>query len=179
VKSARTTAGAGGGAVRIVGEVLNNTGTTRGQVTVRATFRDGSGGIVGLLATTAFARRLADGEVTPFVLAGAVPAYTSVSWSMTSGGVPLARSLQLVSITATPTGTGTVTETGVVRNTGVSTLTSVAVARTWYGRLGEVLDRGVASTSPSTLAPGRTASFTILRPVLASAQYARTQLRGS
>ena len=39
VKSWRATSRGGGGAVRIVGEVLNNSGSTVGRPTVKATFR--------------------------------------------------------------------------------------------------------------------------------------------
>ena len=69
VKSARVTQGAGGGGtVRIAGEVVNGTGGTTGVATVTATFRNGSGGVVGTLSTRSFARRLGDGDVSPFVL---------------------------------------------------------------------------------------------------------------
>jgi len=98
---------------------------------------------------------------------------------MTSGPVPAARSLTVGSIAGTANADGTVTERGTVRNTGTTTVTSVAVARTWYGKLGEILDRGAVSASPSTLGPGTSGTFTILRPVLPTAQAARTQHRAS
>ena len=73
VKSWRTTAGAGGGAVRIVGEVLNNTGSTVGRPTVKATFRNAGGSVVATLSAKAFAGRLGDGGVTPFAITGPCP----------------------------------------------------------------------------------------------------------
>ena len=179
VKSSRTTAGAGGGAVRIVGEVLNNSGSTVGRPTVKATFRNAGGSVVATLATKAFAGRLGDGSVTPFAITGSVPAYASVSFSVTGGSLSARRSLDLTSLTRTTNGDGTVTERGSVRNTGSSTARSVAAARTWYGSRGEVLDRGSAFVSPSTLAPGASGTFTILRPVLPAVQGTRTALRAS
>jgi PKD repeat protein len=179
VKSSRTTSGPTGGAVRIVGEVLNNTGATRGRPTVTATFRSAGGSVVGTLSTRAFARRIGDGGVTPFVLAGTVPTYASVSFAVAAGSPPSSRPLGLTSLTRTTNGDGTITEKGTVRNTGSVTARDVAAARTWYGRRGEVLDRGSAFVSPSTLAPGASGTFTILRPVLANVQATRTALRAS
>ena len=75
VKSSQVTQGAGGGGiVRIAGEVSTTAGHTTGMATVKATFRNASGTIVRTLTTRAFAPRLGDGEVSPFVLRGAVPA---------------------------------------------------------------------------------------------------------
>ena len=153
VKSWRATAGAGGGAVRIVGEILNNSGSTVGRPTVKATFRSAGGTVVATLTTKAFAGRLGDGSVTPFALSGTVPAYKSVSFSVTRGSLSARRSLDLTSLTRTANGNGTITERGRVKNVGSTTAKGVAAARTWYGRRGEVLDRGSAFVSPSTLAP--------------------------
>jgi hypothetical protein len=179
VKSWRTTAGSGGGAVRIVGEVLNNTGATVGRPTIKATFRSAGGSIVATLSTKAFAARLGDGDVTPFAITGTVPTYASVSFSVTKGSLPTRRSLDLTSLTRTTNGDGTVTEKGTVKNVGSTTARSVAVARTWYGKRGEVLDRGSAFVSPSTLGAGKSGTFTVLRPVLSNVQGTRTGLRAS
>jgi glucose/arabinose dehydrogenase len=179
VKSSRTTAGSGGGAVRIVGEVLNNTGGTAGRPTVKATFRSSGGSVVATLSAKAFAGRLGDGAVTPFAITGSVPTYASVSFTVTGGPLSPRRSLDLTSLTRTTNGGGTVTERGTVKNVGSTTARSVAAARTWYGPRGEVLDRGSAFVSPSTLAPGKSGTFTITRPVLASVQGTRTGLRAS
>ncbi|HEY3334515.1 MAG TPA: PQQ-dependent sugar dehydrogenase [Candidatus Limnocylindrales bacterium] len=180
VKSSRVTRGAGGGGiVRIVGEIINNTRATTGMATVTATFRNASGTKVGTLSGKAFARRLADGGVSPFVLRGSVPAYATVRYTVTTGALPPSRSLSLVSLTRTANGDGTVTERGTVKNTGTTTATAVASARTWYGRRGEVLDRGTATVSPSTLAPGARGTFAIVQPVLPDLQATRTQLGAS
>lgn len=180
VKSARVTTGAGGGgAIRIAGEVLNNRGSTTGQATVTATFRNGSGTVVGTLRASTFARRLANGAVTPFVLAGSVPAYKTISYAVAAGTPGPSRSLTLTALSTSANGNGSVTEQGTVKNTGTTTATSVAVARTWYDDRGEVLDRGVATVSPSTLAPGRSGTFALIRPVLAGVQATRTGLRAS
>ncbi len=120
-----------------------------------------------------------DGDVSPFALSGTVPVYASVSFQATTGSVPRSRPLSLVSLTRTSNANGTVTEHGTVRNSGSTTVTSVAASRTWYGPRGQVLDRGVATVSPSTLGPGKTGTFTIVRPVLAGVQATRTQLRAS
>jgi glucose/arabinose dehydrogenase len=179
VKSWRATAGSGGGAVRIAGEVLNNTGSTVGRPTVKATFRNAGGSVVATLSTKVFAARLGDGDVTPFALTGSVPSYTSISFSVSRGSLPTRRSLQLTSLTRTVNGDGSVTERGTVRNVGSTTARSVAVARTWYGKRGEVLDRGSAFVSPSTLGAGKSGAFTVVRPALSSVQGTRTGLRAS
>jgi hypothetical protein len=179
VKSWRATAGSGGGAVRIVGEVLNNTGSTVGRPTVKATFRNARGSVVATLSTKVFAARLGDGDVTPFALTGSVPSYTSISFSVSRGSLPTRRSLQLTSLTRTVNGDGSVTERGTVRNVGSTTARSVAVARTWYGKRGEVVDRGSAFVSPSTLGAGKSGAFTVVRPALSSVQGTRTGLRAS
>ena len=176
VKSSRTTRT--GDVVRVVGEVLNNTGRTRGAVTVTATFRSAAGKVVGTLRGRAFADRTKDGGVTTFALAGRVPAYASMTLTATSVAPSAEPALSLRGLTATANGNGTVTETGSVRNTGSRTARNVKVARTWYGTRGEVLGRGIATVSPSTLAAGRSGTFSLVRPVLGTVQGARTQLRG-
>ena len=178
VKSTRITSGAGGGGpIRIVGEVLNNTGVTRGRATITATFKDKAGRTVAKRTGLGFARRLGDGSVTPFVISGSVPAYASISYSVTTASLTALRKLSLATLTRTVNPNGTVTEKGTVKNTGTTTASSVMVVRTWYGRRGEVLDRGYAYVSPSTLGPGKTGSFTVLRPLLADVQGTRTQIR--
>lgn len=117
--------------------------------------------------------------MTPFALAGTVPTYASVSFAVTAGSPPSRRPLDLTSLTRTSNGDGTVTERGRVRNTGSVTVRDVAAARTWYGRRGEVLDRRTALVSPSTLVPGASGTFTIIRPVLPTVQATRTALRAS
>lgn len=180
VKSWRTTAGEGGGGpVRIVGEVLNNTGSTTGRATVTATFRSSSGKVVATIRTLAFAKRLGDGAVTPFVVSGTVPAYASVSFTVTKGTLGPRRSLALKDLTLTFNGNGTVTERGTVRNTGTTTAKAVEVARTWYGSRGTILDRRLATISPSTLGAGKSGTFTILRPVLTGVKASRSALRAS
>src|SRR5204863_2945570 len=88
------------------------------------------------------------------------------------------RTLSLHSLQLASHGDGTVTETGRVRNDGRTGATSVAVARAWYGRHGEVLGVGIASTTPSSLRPGTSGSFAITRPRLGPIQLAATFLRG-
>ena len=180
VKSATMTYGAGGdGPVRIVGEVLNNSGSTRGMARVTATFRSRSGKTVATRVAYGFARRLANGSVTPFIVTGTIPAFTSVKYSVTSGSVPASRPLSVSTIKLVKNSNGTVTESGTVKNTGTSTARTVGIARTWYGSLGQVLDRGVASVSPSTLTRGRSGTFRITRPAIFGIQGTRTQARAS
>ncbi|HEX5826784.1 MAG TPA: PQQ-dependent sugar dehydrogenase [Candidatus Limnocylindrales bacterium] len=180
VKSSRTSLGAGGGGpVRIVGELINNSGSTTGRASVTATFRDGAGTVVGTLTGSSFANRLARGGVTPFALSGSVPAYASVRLTVKAGTAGAARSLAVTSATRTANQDGTVTEKGTVRNTGTITLRNVGVALTWYGRRGEVLERGTAAVSPSTLGAGASGSYTIIRPALEGVQATRTALRAS
>jgi glucose/arabinose dehydrogenase len=179
IKSATTTYGSGGdGPVRIVGEVLNNSGRTRGMVAVKATFRTKAGAAVATRTGYGFAFRIGNGSVTPFVITGTVPAYSKVTFSVTAGSVPAARSLSVSSVKLVKNGNGTVTESGSVRNRGTTTARSVGVARTWYGTLGQVLDRGTSSTSPSTLGAGRSGTFVIVRPANPAIRATRTEVRG-
>jgi glucose/arabinose dehydrogenase len=168
-----------GGSVRVAGQVVNGTGAAVGRVTVTATFKDAQGRTVGTLRGTSFANRLADGASSPFVLSGPVPAYVTVSYRRDPAAPGASRSLSLVSLTHDPNPDGTITDRGRVRNTGRVSATAVAAARAWYGRRGEVLDVRVAPVAPSTLGPGATGSFTIVRPSLASVQENATWLRGS
>jgi hypothetical protein len=84
-----------------------------------------------------------------------------------------------VSLTQTVNADGTVTERGSARNAGTSTARSVMADRTWYGKRGEILDHRYATVAPSTLGPGKTGTFTIVRPALADVQRTRTQLRAT
>jgi glucose/arabinose dehydrogenase len=171
---------ASGGQVRIVGEVMANTGATRGRVTVTATFRNAAGKVVGTLHGTGFAARLSDGARTSFVITGAMGAYASVRLTVT--GVAAAVTVPSVSITslvATAGLGGTATETGSVKNRGTSTARSVSVARTWYGTRGEVLAVGWATVSPTTLAKGASGTFTVHRPAMPTYNGSSSQVRAT
>lgn len=172
-----TTVTRSGTAVRIVGEVVNNTGSKRGPVTVTATLRSRSGKIVATLRGKAFARKLASGGVTSFVISGTVPSYASISYKATSVAPRTSYRLAAGTITYVPGPGGTVRETGTIRNNGSSTEASVKVARTWYGDRGEVLERRLAAVSPSQLVRRATGTFAIIRPALADVQASRTQGR--
>ena len=177
VKSATVTRGSG--TVRIAGEVFNAGATTVGPVRVVVKLFASSGKLVRTLTTTAFATRLGAAGVTPFTVSADVPAWAYLRFSLSAGTPHAVRKLTLTSLTLTPGGGGTVTETGRVRNDGKATATPVAVARTWYGRRGEVLAAKWVSLTPSTLKPAASGRFTIIRPSLANVQATRTQLRGS
>ncbi|HVN11319.1 MAG TPA: FxLYD domain-containing protein, partial [Kineosporiaceae bacterium] len=167
-----------GSQVRLVGEVINNTGAAAGRVTVTATFLSASGKTVATLQGLAFADRLADGAVTPFQLSGTVPAYAAVRLSTTAAAATGAPSLAVTSLVYSPGPGGTTLEQGTVKNTGSTTARSVAVARTWYGAHGEVLDVGWSSAAPSMLAPGEVGAFTVTRPAgLATLQATATAWR--
>ncbi len=149
-----------------------------GPVGVTATFKDAQGRVVGRLSGSTFATRLANGAVSPFVLTGRVPAWVTVSYALDPRAPGPSRTLSLHSLQLASHGNGTVTETGRVRNDGHTAATSVAAARVWYGRRGEVLGVGIASTTPSSLRPGASGVFTITRPNLGPIQLATTFLRG-
>jgi hypothetical protein len=175
VKSATVTLS--GATIRITGEVVNNTGSTRGPATVTATLRNSAGRTVATLRGVTFARRLGDGRVTSFVIAGIVPAYASISYTATSVAPGASYGLTPGTLGSVPGAGGTVTETGTIRNTGTTTVSGVTVARTWYGRRGQLLDRRVAMLSPSRLVPGATGSFTVVRPALSTVDASGTQAR--
>jgi hypothetical protein len=173
------TAARTGSTVRVVGAVVNGTGSTVGRVAVTATFKDAHGHVVKTLTGTTFANRLGDGAASPFALAGAVPTYASVSYRLVAGKPAAAQSLSLLSVTAVSHPDGTETQSGRVRNVGSTTATAVMVARTWYGTRGEVLDTRAATLVPSTLAPGATGTFSLVRPKLSTIQATGTLLRAS
>lgn len=168
-----------GSSLRIVGDVVNNTGLTRGPVTVTATLRSSSGKVVATLRGVAFARWLGNGRVTSFVIAGVVPSYASISYAVTSAAPGRSYGLAAGSVTTTTEPDGTTRETGSIRNTGSTTATGITVVRTWYGRRGEIIERRGATLSPSQLAPGATGSFTLIRPVLPTLQASRTEARAN
>ncbi len=172
-----TTVTRAGATLRIAGEVVNNTGSTRGAITVTATLRSGSGKTVATLRGVTFARRLSDGGATSFAITGTVPAYATISYSATSVAPSAAYAFAAGTVTSTAEPDGTVVETGTIRNTGSTTATTATVARTWYGRRGEILDRGTATLSPSRLAPGVTGVFTVVRPALPVVDASGTQAR--
>ena len=119
---------------------------------------------MGRLTGSTFVNRLADGAVSPFVISGRVPAYVTVSFGLDPAAPGPSRALSLRSLRLTTHAGGTVNETRRVRNDGASRATAVAAARVWYGRRGEVLGVGFASTTPSAFGPGAIGSFTITRP---------------
>jgi glucose/arabinose dehydrogenase/PKD repeat protein len=177
VKSATVTRGSG--TVRIAGEVFNAGTSTVGPVEVVVKLHGSTGKLLRTLRATAFATRLGAAGVTSFTINEDVPAWAYLRFSLSAGSPHAARTLTLRSLTLTPGAGGTVTETGRVRNDGRATAAPVAVARTWYGRRGEVLAVRWTSLTPSTLAPGGGGRFTIVRPALFNVQASRTQLRGS
>ena len=166
-----------GTTIRIAGEIVNNTGSTRGPVTVTATLRSSTGKSVATLRGVTFARRLGDGSVTSFVIAGTAPAYASISYSATSSAPWSSYSLGASAVSYAPGAGGTVIETGTVRNLGTTIATSVSVARTWYGPRGQILDQRTAALSPSRLAHGAFGSYRLVRPSLPGVQATGTQLR--
>ncbi|MHB8960711.1 MAG: PQQ-dependent sugar dehydrogenase [Candidatus Limnocylindrales bacterium] len=167
-----------GSRVRLVGELMNNTGVTKGRVTVTATFVSSTGRVVATLRGLAFADRLGNGAVTSFQLSGSVPTYAAVRYSLSAARAVSGPSLRITSLTYTPGPGGTTLERGVVKNVGTRTARLPAIARTWYGALGQVLDVGWAAASVSSLAPGRSASFTVTRPAgLTTLQATATQWR--
>ena len=167
------------GTLRVVGEVVNGTGKTVGRVAVSATFRDAGGNVVATLNGSTFANRLGDGATSSFVVSGKVPAYSTVSWALVPGAAGPVRTLSLHAF-ATTTGTGgTVTESGKVRNDGSTTATAVAVARTWYGSRGQVIEVRIVNVNPTTLPAGRVGTFQLVRSAIPAAQLATTALRAS
>ncbi len=111
-------------------------------------------------------------------MTGAMPAFSSVSYAFSPVSPTTSRTLTLTSLAGTANANGTVTERGTVKNTGTASASLVGAARTWYGRIGEVLDFRTTTVSPSTLARGKSGSFAVTRPVLTNVQSTRTQLRG-
>ena len=164
--------------MRVAGEVMDNSGRTNGRITVTATFLNGTK-TVATLKATAFANRVSDGGVTPFVIAGTVPAYTTLRLTATAASPVSGPTLAITSLAYSAGTGGTTLEKGTVKNTGTKTARSTVVARTWYGARGEVIGVGYAIVSPSTLAPGKSGSFTVTRPAgLTTLQATGSQWRG-
>ncbi len=167
------------GTLRVVGDVVNGSGKTVGRVAVTGTFRDAGGNVVATLQGSTFANRLGDGATSSFVLSGKVPTYSTVSWALTPGAPGPVRTLSLHAFASTAGAGGTVTESGKVRNDGSTKATAVAVARTWYGSRGQVIEVRIANVNPTSLAAGRVGTFQIVRAAIPAAQAATTALRAS
>ncbi len=178
VLSSRIT-GTAPGKVSVAGEVMNNSGTTRGTVTVMATFLGPTGTVVARLRAAAFAPRLTDGGITSFRVSGTVGAYASVRFTASSATAPRIPSLRITSLSTVIGVGGTATEKGTVKNTGSTTARSVAVARTWYNADGNVLAVGWGAVSPSTLTAGHSGTFSIARPTMTGYGGSRSQVRGA
>jgi len=145
---------------------------------VTATFLNGTK-TVATLKATAFANRISDGGVTPFVLSGIVPTYTTLRLTATAASPVSGPTLAFTALAYSAGPGGTTLEKGTVKNTGSKTARSVTVARTWYGARGEVIGVGYGTVSPSTLAPGKSGTFTITRPAgLTTLQATGSQWRG-
>ncbi len=170
-----------GTAVRIAGELLNATGSAREAIVVTADFRDGGGAAVGSLSTAPFMPQLANLGVSPFVLSGTVPAFSTVTWRFTSAaaGASALPTFSVGAVTITPGAGGTATETGSVTNTSAATAKSVVVLRGWYGVRGQLLDAGNDGASPVDLAPGASGAFSVSRSALPTIQGYRTFVRGA
>lgn len=153
-----------GSTLSIAGQVMNNTGSTVGPITVTATFLSSSGRVIATLRGTSFGYRVGNGGVTPFRISGTMSGYTSVRFSATAASPLGSPSLSVTSLTYAAGPGGTILEQGVIKNVGTVTARVPAVARTWYSDRGEVVGVGWAAASRSTLAPGQSATFTIVRP---------------
>ena len=174
-----STATRAGSTVRVAGEVMNNSAKTSGRITVTATFVNGST-TVATIRAFAFATRLSDGSITPFQLSGTVPAYTTLRLTATSASPVGGPTLSITSLAYSAGAAGTVLEKGTVKNVGSSTARNPTIGRTWYGNRGEVLDVGFATVSPTSLAPGRSGSFTVTRPAgLTTLQASSSQWRAT
>ena len=167
------------GKVSVAGEAMNNSGATRGTMTVTATFLGPTGTVVGRLSGAGFAKRLGDGGITSFRLSGTVAAYASVRFSATSATAPRIPGVTITSLTIVAGVGGAATEKGAVKNTGSATARSVAVARTWYDTSGNVLAVAWGTVSPSNLAAGHSGTFSIPRPAMPTYGGSRSQVRAT
>jgi hypothetical protein len=166
-----------GSTVRVAGELMNNTAATTGRVTVTATFLNGTRTVASLRGV-AFANRVAVGAVTPFRLSGTVPTFTALRFTATASAPVHGPALSFTSLVYVPGSGGTTLEKGTIKNVGTTTARNPGVARIWYGTRGEVLDVGFATVYPTTLAPGRSGTFTVVRPAsLTSFQATGSQWR--
>ena len=166
-----------GTSIRIVGDAINDSGGTRGQVTVTATFLSSSGRVVGRLTGLGFATTFGNGGRTSFRITGSVGTYRTMLLTATSALPVAVPSIAVSWLRVTAGAGGAVLESGAVLNRSPRTARWVRVARTWYDAYGSVLDVGWAAVSPATLGSHRYGTFSLVRPTLTGVAGAMTETR--
>ena len=149
------------GSVRLVGEVLNTSSTTR-AITVTARLYSATGALLKTVSTRTQLAGVGKYGRSLFTILTTRPAgYASAHVSVTSVGTsPTTRLLATTGVTASAAGPGLWQVSGSVVNQGTTTATHVSYLVGIFGSSGQVLNATSGSPSSSVLAPGASATFT-------------------
>jgi hypothetical protein len=152
-----------GNTLYVIGEVLNNTGSSVGFVRINATLRDANGNVVDSDYSYAFITIISAGMKSPFrVIFFSPPSWSTydlvATWDTTSAQT---YPLELLNSTSYFDDYDEFHVVGEVRNQYSEDRTSVEAYVTLYNVYGQVIGVGSTYTNPNDLVPGQTASFDV------------------
>ncbi len=149
------------GSVRLAGEIMNTSSTTR-AVTVTARLYSSSGSLLKTVSTRTQLAGVPKYGRALFTIQTTKPAgYASVKYTVTSVGASTAtRLLGATGVATSAPGAGQWKVTGSILNSGSTTATHVSFLVGIFDNLGRVLNATSGSPSATTLAPGASATFT-------------------
>ena len=152
--------------IRIEGEVLNGSASTRGPINLTAKLYDGGGHVVGTLSGAAYRPVLPSLRKSAFVVTGNLPAgfdhaTVSISSSSRTSAAYVAPSISGVTAASN---SGAWTVTGKARNAGTKTMKSVRIITTLYDELDNVIAVGYVAPLVDTLASHASSTFSVVFP---------------
>ena len=160
ILSSKTTLSSGH--LRIIGEVLNNTTSRRGPITVSARLYSKAGTLLATRTTSVIAQQLDPQGRFPFIFSITAPSgYDHLALSVTSA--PVTSSLRLtpaVTVASSAAVSGGWQVTGTVKNNRTVTIHNVRVYVVEFDARGQYLAAWTVAPSSSTLAAHASASFT-------------------
>lgn len=164
----------------LVGEIQNTGSTTIGNVDLTATFYNSKNDVLGSASPTLQLSVLSPGAKSPFYLTLYTPNFIinvtqidrydiQVHSAQELSGLQIKpNSLHIVSLHSYTDSEGYKHVSGEIENSGAETSTGTYLIATWYDSSGKVVDMTLANpdstsktASPTTIAPGAKASFSI------------------
>ncbi|MET0772420.1 MAG: FxLYD domain-containing protein [Candidatus Limnocylindrales bacterium] len=151
---------------RVVGEVLNNTGSAREDVRIRIRFYDAAGRLLRTGVTFARRERFGPGQRSMFVWANEIiPGYDHHEVEVTDApiaSVPPTTGLVVHREGTSDHGFGVLSYDGTLENTTRFTVTQPRVSVTIYDGLGRVRNADFAGTDVDPLGPFESGAYTVL-----------------
>lgn len=147
----------------VVGEILNNTPNPVFFAQITARFLDGAGQLIATEDSFAFLTRTNPGQRNPFqiILSNAPTSFASYSLSVSTSTSSVLNYRDAAVLTSQVRDNFGVEVFGDVRNPEVIEMRSVEVAVAFYDANGDVVDVDLGFTSPTTIAPGATAPYSV------------------